>query len=238
MAVIKNDIDKLLCHGYMRRVDKVFTHLTIPVCIWNVCYLYGAEYDKFCEHGKAMQLNDKGDTFTNIGIGANMFAGDSCYGQCYVGDSGYSAAFIYRWRFKIIKCTGLLAIGIVQADYPIKDCAFYGWLHDNWHHSILHYGDEIISRYTAITGLTSERKHIKEWLFERGNEVTISLDAKLKKIEYVVYDEEGDIEEQLTRDVVFCHNGAGIEYKIGLYARCKGTIVQMTSFEKLLQKES
>jgi len=231
-------LDEQLISGYIRIAQKEYKHLNIPTALWNLVCLFGIEYDRFAECGFSLQKNESNDIFKNV-----TGRGGTCYGELYIRNDSYSAAFIYQWKFKIIRYVpanlGSLEIGIVDAKCNYLGIANYAYNSHHWHISFCNEGVIYKTKWYDPTGDNKElyMESIESEMYDNiiygaTDTITLSYSAKYKSLDLAVQDEDGHFSGGITTKVNF--EQPGLQYKLAIFTDSIGAEIQMLKFEKFL----
>ena len=107
-------------YGYIRRIERKYKHLNIPMGIKDICLDFYLLFDFFAIHGDKITLNKD----RNIATGTTTeTTPNNVYGNEIV-DLYDKSILHYRWRFKIyhIDYAIKLHIGLCDADEEYDPC--------------------------------------------------------------------------------------------------------------------
>lgn len=231
-----NQTDKDVTFGYMRRAQKSYKCLNIPIALSHICLLYFYQFDYFAECGLNMKINEGKDIVTNTGGD-----GSTGYGALHIANDPYSSAFIYQWQFAVLpykKTTiqGFVAIGIADHNYTNLGKEWYGNSDDNIHIALN--DDGLITRTLYYDRIKNNYRFAQCWEygpsgFAANDVVIITLDMKMKKLEFVVHTKTGTFVSGKKLTVRF--EGNDWKYRVAIFADDYGAAVQMLKFEKVIQ---
>eukprot|EP01084_Bolivina_argentea_P314136 544103_1 len=216
-----------LLFGYIREIEKIIRitdsqFFVIPDSIIYLCLLhyYSNETFKHC-NTKVIKITENRATMMNTAYGgksANM-RWSTCYGSIKIPSF---RKVIYCWRFRIVKKTSNMGIGISETIYTRKNkCFMGGKLNSNgarygyWHHgfkwdSETHY---LVKYYTA---------------YGTGDIVEMILNMNNRTLSYAIND---DVVNVAFYDI---KTGENIEYCMAISTLYKGDSVSILNYSETI----
>ena len=203
---------------------------------------YG-DIEEFAKCGEYLTINKKKYAVVN-----KIGGGGTCYGLMEIINNDYSSKFIYQWQFKIKRLNYYCnvpqwTIGICSdnANYLNND---YSQSNYNWHVAlsnlgVLHRTLFVRTKYDDAEGQYYEY-YAKDYTYDynmsicynNNDVITINLDMKEKKMEYVI--NERNVDRWAIKQIPIFFPSADTKYRIAIFSEERGTKVKLINFDKIV----